>query len=520
MLKLLYAGVSSACFELVGQNPYFSPAPYTILLNGKPARKGDTNVFSLFDLAPDTRYMLALRLPDGEERLEFTTARETCVFSVRDFGAVGDGLADDTDAVACAIRFLPDGGRLYFPPGRYLTRPQALKSHSTIELAEGAVLLGSPERERYPILPGAVRDARTGEERVFGTFEGLVQPMYMALLTAQYAEDIAVVGPGAVDGNAAAGGFWTGYRDFPAARPRLLFFNHCRNVRLHGIQVRNSPSWQIHPYLCEDVGLYDVSVSAPKESPNTDAVDPESCTGVEILGCRFSVGDDCIAIKSGKLDPARETPRPAQAHTIRNCLMQYGHGAVTLGSETAGGVRELTVSQCLFRETDRGLRIKTRRGRGEGCEIDGITFENIRMEGVLTPIVINMWYNCVDPDRESEYVWTRRALPVDARTPHLGSFVFRDLDCTDASVAACSIDGLPERPVDAVRFENVHISFAGNAAPGIPAMRNFAEPVCRMGLYFENVGEVALKNVRLEGVQGEALIAKHCGRVDAPGFMK
>ncbi len=520
MLKLLYAGACSACFELESDTPFYAPEPYSVFLDGKEALRGDRNVFSLFGLAPDTRHTLTLRTKRGTENIEFSTARENCVFSVRDFGAAGDGVSDDTDAIACAIRFLPDGGRLFFPPGRYLTRPQALKSHITLELAEGAVLLGSPERERYPILPGTVRDARTGEEIIFGAFEGLVQPMYMALLTAQYAEDIAVVGPGTVDGNAAAGDFWTAYRDFPAARPRLLFFNHCRNIRLHGIQVRNSPSWQIHPYRCEAVGLYDVSVSAPKDSPNTDAVDPESCSDVEILGCRFSVGDDCVAIKSGKADPIRETPPAAQRHTVRNCLMQYGHGAVTLGSETSGGVRDLRVSQCLFRETDRGLRIKTRRGRGAGCGIGGITFENIRMEGVLTPIVINMWYNCVDPDRESEYVWTREALPVDARTPHLGSFVFRNLDCTDAQIAACYVDGLPERPVDSVKLENVRVSFAENAAPGVPAMRSFAEPVCRMGFYFDNVGEVALRDVKLEGAQGDALRAMHCARVDAPGFIK
>ena len=144
----------------------------------------------------------------------------------------------------------------------------------------------------------------------------------------------------------------------------------------------------------------------------------------------------------------------------------------------------------------------------------GITFENIRMDGVLTPIVMNMWYNCVDPDRESEYVWTRKALPVDERTPHLGSFVFRNLECTGAHAAACSIDGLPERPIDAVTLEDISVSFAENALPAIPAMRNFAEPVCRMGLYFENVGKIRLKNVRLSGVVGDAVITKACGALE------
>ena len=116
--------------------------------------------------------------------------------------------------------------------------------------------------------------------------------------------------------------------------------------------------------------------------------------------------------------------------------MEYGHGAITLGSEIGAGVRHLTVSHCFFRRTDRGLRIKTRRGRGRNCRVDGVTFERIRMEGVLTPFVINMWYNCCDPDRYSEYVYSRDQLPVDERTPSLGSFCFTDIQCTDAQVAA------------------------------------------------------------------------------------
>ena len=194
--------------------------------------------------------------------------------------------------------------------------------------------------------------------------------------------------------------------------------------------------------------------------------------------------------------------------------MEYGHGAVTLGSESAMGIRALTVSQCYFRQTDRGLRIKTRRGRGEKCAITNITFENIRMDGVLTPVVINMWYNCCDPDRFSEYVWSREKLPVDGRTPHLGAFTFRDMVCTGAQVAACYIDGLPERPIDEVTFENVSVAFAPDARPGIPAMQNFARERCRLGLYCENVGAVRLKNVRLAGVDGDEVIANNCGTVE------
>ena len=341
--------------------------------------------------------------------------------------------------------------------------------------------------------------------------------MYASLLTAEYAEDITIVGPGKVDGDAQNAEWWQTFKTDPVARPRLLFFNRCRNVTVHGISAANSASWQLHPYNSSNVAFYDVFVSAPKDSPNTDALDPESCDGVEIIGCRFSVGDDCIAIKSGKIDPARPLKAPARRHTIRNCLMAFGHGAITLGSEISGGLQEMNVSQCLFKQTDRGLRIKTRRGRGKGCDIEDVSFDNIRMEGVLTPIVINMWYNCVDPDGNSDYVQTRETLPVDDRTPHMGAFSFCTMDCRDTEVAACYVDGLPEMPVESVTLRNVHVSFKPDAQPGVPAMMRDAVKRCRMGLYFDNVKQVTLENVTLEGVDGENLIARHVGRVTAEG---
>ena len=517
MLNLLYVGSVSACFELQNEAPYYAPERFTVLLDGQKQLECESNVFSLFDLEPGRDYTVNIKSESLDESLRFHTKEERCALSVRDFGALGDGVHDDTAALQTAISFLPEGSRLVVPAGTYLTKPLILKSHMTLELKEGATLLGWPNREDWPASPGVVR-ALDGQEIHFGGFEGEAKPMYQSLLTGQYAEDIAVVGRGTVDGNGGNTDFWTNFRNFKLARPRLMFFNRCKGVTLHGLHACNSPSWQLHPYYSEQVGIYDVFISAPKNSPNTDAIDPESCDGVEIIGCRFSVGDDCIAIKSGKIDLGRTLNKPAIRHTIRNCLMDFGHGAVTLGSEIGAGVRELTVSHCYFRGTDRGLRIKSRRGRGENCRIDRVCFENIRMDGVLTPIAVNLWYNCCDPDRESEYVWSREHLPVDERTPHMGSFLFRDLDCTGAEVAACYVDGLPEAPIEEVAFERVKISFSPEAKPGIPIMENFAKERCRLGLYLDNVRHIRLKDVKLEGVDGAALFADHYETLEKDAF--
>ncbi|MBR2843829.1 MAG: glycoside hydrolase family 28 protein [Solobacterium sp.] len=517
MIKTLFQGSSSACFEIQNHSPYYSPEEYTVRLDGREVYHGHENVFSVFELKPDTEYELNVRFSETEETLSFRTESENCCINVRSFGAVGDGVHEDTAAIQTAINMIPEKGRLYFPEGTYLTLPLTLRSHITIELSENAVLLGSTDRERYPIIPAIIEDAY-GKEIPFAGFEGIEQDAYQSLIQGSYVNDVQIVGKGRIDGNGQNGDWWKKFNEFPAKRPRAVFLNRCSNITLHGVTVANSPSWHIHPYFSKNISLLNCSVSAPKVSPNTDAIDPESCDYVDIIGCKFSVGDDCIAVKSGKIDMAMKYHVPADHHTIRNCLMQFGHGALTLGSELSAGIRNVSVTQCFFRETDRGLRIKSRRGRGKESIITDVLFDNIRMDKVKTPIVINMWYNCVDPDRFTEYVWSREHLPIDDRTPHLGLFEFKNMECTDAEVAACYIDGLPESPIDRVELENVSVSFATDAKPGVPAMQNFAEERCRLGIYLDNVKEISVKNVRLSGVVGESLIADHYEKITTEGF--
>lgn len=511
MIKLLFTSSTSTCFEWQNENAYYMGENYKIYLNGEPVYEGNTNVFSLFHLTPGTTYELSS--DKWDEKLIFTTKDESACVNVRDFGAKGDGVTDDTTACQSAINCLPKDGRLYFPKGTYLVAPLCLKSHMTLELEEGATILGSPNKSDYPVIPGKLADMQTGKEVHFGTWEGLAVEMHQALIFAEYAEDISIVGQGTINGNGEAGGWWIDVMNYPIGRPRLLFFNRCDGVHVHGILAKDSASWQIHPYFSKNVDLLDLDIQAPKDSPNTDAIDPEACDVVNILGCRFSVGDDCIAIKSGKIDLGRTFKQPANRHTITNCLMEFGHGAVTLGSEMAGGVTNLTVNRCVFRKTERGLRIKTRRGRGKDAIIDGVLFENIEMEGVITPIVINMWYNCCDPDRHSEYVWSREKLPVDDRTPYLGKFTFRNMECRDCEAAACYCDGLPEQPIGEIVIENINFTYSENARPFKCASRDFLEDFCRAGMYFDNVENLVIRNVTVDGADGEELLAHNIGKL-------
>ena len=518
MIKIVYLGSSSVCLELQNDTPYYAPDEYVVSIGDKEILRGKTNVFSLFELTPDTEYAVTVECGGEKEEVSFRTKEETCCVSVKDFGAAGDGVTEDTAAIQAAVNSVPEGGRIYFPAGTYLTLPISLRSHITIELSENAVLLGSTDRARYTILAETAKDPFTGKELPLSSFEGNEDASYQSLIYGAYAKDIRIVGRGRIDGNAQNGDWWKDFAEFPAKRPRAVFLNRCENVAVHGVTVANSASWHMHPFYSRNIGMYDLYIEAPKVSPNTDAIDPEGCDGVDIIGCRFSVGDDCIAIKSGKIEMARKYKRPADHHTIRNCLMDFGHGALTLGSELAGGIRNVSVTQCLFHATDRGLRIKTRRGRGKDSIITNVLFDNIRMDGVLTPIVINMWYNCCDPDRYTEYVWSREHLPVDDRTPHLGTFCFRNMVCTDAEAAACYIDGLPESPIDKVILENISVAFAKDARPHTPAMQNFAVERLKLGLYLDNVREIEVRNVKMSGQDGEMLVADHYEKITTEGF--
>ena len=500
---LLYISSVSACFELENTSPYYAEEAFDVVVNGALAQSGvRTNVFSLFDLTPETAYTVSV----GEESLTFTTLAETGCVSVRDFGAVGDGVTDDTDAIQNTIHCCPVGGRVAVPAGTYFVRPLVLKSDLTLELQKGAVLLGDTCEAHYPLLPGEIRDARTGEALQVSSWEGNPFPCRQSFISAHYAKNIAIVGQGTIDGNAVNADWWVDVKKRKIGRPKLVFLNRCENVRFHGILGKNSACWNFHPFFSKNIHFYHTAVEAPKDSPNTDGTDPESCDDVCYIGMRFSVGDDAIAIKSGKMYMGMKYQTPATNHLVRNCLMEYAHGAMVLGSEMSGGVKDLTVSQCYFSHTDRGLRIKTRRGRGKYAVIDGVEFSNIKMENVMAPLVMNMYYFC-DPDGHEKIVWDKEAHPVDDSTPYLGAFRFRNMECADCEWAAGYFYGLTEQPIGSVTIENVSFTFKEDAAPGRPAMMDYIEDECKRGLYFNGVKKVHLKNVTMSGQDGDRLIA-------------
>lgn len=510
MFKKLFVSSTSACFEFVNKEPHFCPREYKLIVNGAEENAvRNTNVFSLFNLTPGTEY--TVETTNDDCRVSFVTPSETSCIDVRVVGAKGDGVSDDTYFVQTAIDICPPGGRVVVPAGDYLIRPIVLKSDITLELKKGATLLGDTNEEHYPFVPARV--FIDGKEEVTASWEGEPFDCFQSLVSAFGQKNIKIVGEGVINGNADNSTWWARPKGREVARPRLVFINKCKDVVFHGITGLNSASWNFHPFFSQNLKFYDISVKCPPNAPNTDGLDPESCDNVEIVGCKFSVGDDCCAIKSGKIYMGKTYKTPASNHTLRNNMFCDGHGAIVLGSEMSGGVKNLTVEQCLFSHTDRGLRIKSRRGRGKDGIIDGVTFENIKMENVITPLVINMYYFC-DPDGKSEYVWSRDPqTPVDDGTPFLGKFAFRDIVCEDCECMAAYFDGLVEQPIKEILLENVCFKFKPDAEPGLPAMLTGVREYCKEGIYVDNVQSLVLKNVTFDGVTGDRIIKKNIEKI-------
>ncbi len=494
MINLVIVTARSASFELNTNDVYYAKNRFDVFLNDKLVLENqDRNVFSIYNLTPKTDYVLRV----NETEITFTTLFESATVKVKDFGALGDGINDDTFAIQAAIQACPASGRVLFEPGIYKTRPLFLKDDIMIEIPKDVTILGETNRDLYPILPAQIQTENGLIE--LSSWEGKPNPTYASIITGLLVKNVIIYGQGIVDENAQNGEWWLNHKEMykGAYRAKGVFLSNCENVTLQGITVMNTPSWNLHPYFSKDLKFIDLKLISPKDSPNTDGCNPESCDGVDIIGVDFSVGDDCIAIKSGKFEMGMKYARPSENITIRNCLMAYGHGGVVLGSEMSGGIRNLNVTKCLFKETDRGLRIKTRRGRGKNAIIDGVIFDNIIMQDVLAPLVINMYYFC-DEDGKTEYVYSKEKHPVDDRTPYLGKFVFKNIECRNVHQALGYFYGLPEQPIESITLENITVDYAKNSEAGFPAMMSYIEKMKDFGIFARFVNEITLKNVKMD----------------------
>ncbi len=514
-IRLIMRTARSVAVALNDGGTYETKETYRLFLNDREVKETDTVVTSLYGLEPDTAYTLAVQNKKGETAgsLSFQTEKESVTIDVKELGAAGDGVSDDTGFLQAAVMACPPGGRVLVPAGSYKITSIFLKSGIRMEIAKGAELLAETDRNRFAKFPGSLTGTDGKEEYHLGTWEGEPLPMFAGIICGIHVTDVKLYGEGSVNGCASTENWWHQPKVMVGAyRPRMLFLNHCENIQVQGLTFHDSPAWVIHPFFSNDLVFAGLYVQNPKQSPNTDGIDPESCRGVEIAGVHFSLGDDCIAVKSGKIYMGKKYKTPSENVHISHCLMENGHGAVTVGSEIGAGVRSMRVEKCRFSHTDRGLRIKTRRGRGEDSVLDDIIFSDIEMDHVMTPFTANAFYFC-DPDGRTEYVQSRETYPVDERTPQMKHFLFENINARNCHVAAAYFEGLPEKKIEKMEMRNCFISFAEETKTDVPIMSEGVEACTKRGLTVKNVETLVLENVVIEGAEGEPVILQGVDRV-------
>jgi len=445
--------------------------------------------------------------------------------SIVDFGGVADGVTDNTEAFAAAIGHLSaiGGGHVIVPEGTWYTGPITLKSHIDLHVNPGAVVVFTTDMTAYPIINTV--------------FEGLDTKRCESPVNADGCTDIAITGGGVLDGSGDAwrqlkkskapeevwqerlsrGGFvspdgkswfpdeayyeilhksnmnvpdlttdeeWEKYRSF--LRPVMISLRGCTNVLLEDCTFRNSPSWDIHPLMCKNVIINNITAQNPDYAQNGDGIDIESCEDVLLINSFFDVGDDGICIKSGKDEDGRRRARPCKGLIVSGCFVGHGHGGFVVGSEMSGGVSNIKVTDCDFEGTDVGLRFKSKRGRGG--VVENIYIDDIRMKDIVTETVLFDLHYGGKSAVEAQADGTPKVeiQPVDEGTPAFRDIHISNVVCEGAG-RAMYFNGLPEMPVKGIDIRNCRIS-------------------SRKGIEIFYAEDVTLKNVKVSASEGESVV--------------
>jgi len=441
--------------------------------------------------------------------------------SIVAFGAKGDGITLNTESINKTISSVSEkgGGVVLIPSGLWLTGPIELKSNVNLHLKRDAILQFTADFNQYKL--------------VEGNWEGQPAWRNQSPISGMNLENIAITGTGIIDGN---GGAWRmvkrdkltetqwknlvssggivkadGKMWYPSEktlkgsntknagvieagktaadyddikdflRPNLLVLTGCKKILLEGVTFQNSPAWNLHPLLCEDLTLRNLQVKNPWFAQNGDGVDVESCKNVLIEGNTFDVGDDGICIKSGRDEAGRKRGIPTENVIVRNNVVYHAHGGFVIGSEMSGGAKNIWVYNCSFIGTDIGLRFKTTRGRGgvvENIYINNINMIDIPGEAIL----FDMYYAAVDPvplaGEKREAIKTV-TVPVTEATPQFRNFYIKDVVANGAE-KAIFFRGLPEMNIKDIYLENVTIK----AKKGI-------EIIEATGIFLKNINIIA-----------------------------
>ena len=346
------------------------------------------------------------------------TGASADTFNIRDHGAKGDGTANDAAAIQRAIDACSaaGGGTVQVPPGEYRSGTLQLKSFVTLRLEAGANLHASPDEEDF-------------SDRA-------------CLLWADRAERIAIEGHGVFHGRGDADlGRRPGvaYEPRPEFRTQLMVFDDCQFVTVRDITLRNSDSWALHLFRCENVVIDGIELLNNYFRTNSDGIDPDSCKNVRISNCHIVAGDDCICLKASD-------EKPCENVVVTNCVVESGATAIKLGTASTGDFRDIVISNCVVRNSTVGIGFFVK----DGGAIERVTCSNIVIETLEDPALVNTerLRNMIYPifiDLE------RRRAPVPLGA--IRDVLFDNIQIYSDN--AVLIQGMEERPIENLTLRNV-----------------------------------------------------------------
>jgi polygalacturonase len=377
------------------------------------------------------------------------------IYNVRGYGATGNGIDKDTVAFqaafdACAAK---GGGEIIVPPGNYLIGSVQMHAHTTLKFEQGSVLIGSDDTNDYPSI--AVR------------WEGRWEMGRCSLIYATNADDIAIVGPGQIEGNV---------KMAAPQNPRgalVIESVDCNNVLWDGFTVTQGGNWATHPVYCTNVVIRNVTITGRR-----DGIDIDSCKDVLIDGCNVETGDDSISLKSGRGAQAVAIGRPTENVVITNCtLVDHRFADVGIGSETSGGIYNVRIVDCrLTAPRSSGIFIKTRIGRGGA--ITNIFCDDLD--------VIGGGFLRIDLTRTGNSNTADDPVPGLVGYPLGENFSFTNVRMTNATVMAEISRISSEKPLDGLVISNV-------------------TGTCARAMTIDNTTNVLLSDIHVSGYKGRLL---------------
>jgi polygalacturonase len=381
---------------------------------------------------------------------------------ITEHGAKENELATKSIQAAIDTVSSKGGGTVILPAGKWLTGRVSLKNNVNLHFAEGAEVNFS----------GNVEDYRPA---VFTRNEGVEVMSLGALIYASGQTNIAVTGKGKLIGppkdcsvrnqvmkSSVIENFiaaqtpveervYEGQNGGPIFLPMFISPINCTNVYIEGVTLERTAFWNIVPVYCDGVIIRGVTVNSVG-IPRGDGIDIESSRNVLIEYSTLNCGDDCFTMKAGRGDDGMRVSKPTENVVVRFCLAQKGHGGITLGSETAGMIRNLYLHDCVFDGTGTGIRFKTRRPRGGGGE--NVILERIRMDLTGTAITADMLGARMYVGELADRLPAR---PINKLTPLFRNVTVKDIIVENAGEFV-KITGIPESPFSNFQLENADVN--------------------------------------------------------------